>query len=205
MSQIKLLTALAVLLSLGLTACKQPAPPEPQVDLAAEEAARKAAEDARRKAQEDAEAARRKAQEDAEAARRATEEAARREAERRAAEARAALQAAAAQALVDVNFDYNRDEIRRADRLKLQAIAEFMKAFPDARVRIEGHCDERGTIEYNQALGERRAFAARSYLAGLGVSESRFSTISYGKERPKVAGDSERSWFQNRRCEFKLQ
>jgi len=206
MSHIKLMTALAVLLSLGIgTACK---PPEPAVDAAAEAArlkaeedARKAAEDARRAAEE---AARRKAQED-EAARRAAEEAARREAERKAAEARAALQAAAASVLVDINFDYNRDEIRRADRAKLAALAAFMKAYPDVRLIIEGHCDERGTIEYNMALGERRAFAARSYLVGLGVSESFFRTISYGKERPKVGGESEKSWFQNRRCEFKLQ
>jgi len=204
---IKLLTALAVLLSLGVgalsTACKPPQPAESPADVAAEEARKKAEEEARQ-AQEAAEAARKKAEEEA-AARRAAEEAARREAERIAAEARAALQAAADQALVDVNFDYNRDEIRRADRVKLAAIAAFMKAYPNANVIIEGHCDERGTIEYNQALGERRAFAARTYLVGLGVDETRFKTISYGKERPKVTGESEKSWFQNRRCEFKLQ
>jgi peptidoglycan-associated lipoprotein len=80
-----------------------------------------------------------------------------------------------------------------------------MKDFPQASVLIEGHCDERGTIEYNMALGERRAYAVRSYLAGLGVEESRFRTVSFGKERPKVAGQSEKSWFANRRCEFKLQ
>ena len=207
MSHIKLMTALAVLLSLGIgTACKPPAPP---IDTAAEEArlkaeedARKAEEEARRKKAQEEEAARRKAEEDA---RRAVEEAARREAERKAAEARAALQAAADKVLVDINFDYNRDEIRRADRVKLKAIADFMSAYPDVKLTIEGHCDERGTIEYNMALGERRAFAARAYLVGLGVSETRFRTISYGKERPKVSGDSEKSWFQNRRCEFKLQ
>jgi len=200
------MTALAVLLSLGIgTACKPPAPP---VDTAAEEARLKAEEDARRAEEE---AARKKTQEEEaarraeEAARRATEEAARRETERKAAEARATLQAAASQVLLDINFDYNRDEIRRADRAKLVAIAEFLKAYPDARLIIEGHCDERGTIEYNMALGERRAFAARSYLVGLGVSETTLRTISFGKERPKVAGDSEKSWFQNRRCEFKLQ
>jgi len=211
MSHIKLLTALAVLLSLGAgIACKPPAPP---VDVAAEEAKKKAEEEAKKKAEEEAKkkaeeevaAAQKKAQDDAEAARRAAEEAARREAERRAAEARAAMQAAANRVLVDVNFDYNKDEIRRTDRAKLQAIAEFMKAFPEASVLIEGHCDERGTIEYNMALGDRRAFAARSYLVGLGVGEARFRTISYGKERPKVLGESEKSWFQNRRCEFKLQ
>jgi peptidoglycan-associated lipoprotein len=204
MSHIKLLTAVALLLSVGFgTACKPPLPPEEQVDASAEEARRLAEEEARRKAQEEAEAARR-AQEEADALRKAQEDA-RREAERLAAEARAALEAAAALALVDVNFDYNQDSIRRADRLKLQAIADFMKEFPVATVLIEGHCDERGTIEYNQALGERRAYAAQSYLVGLGISEARFTTLSFGKERPKVMGDSERSWFQNRRCEFKLQ
>jgi len=208
MSHIKLMTALAVLLSLGIgTACKPPAPPvdtaaeaklkaeeEAQEKIQAEEAAKKVAEEAaKKKAQEDAEAARvKKIQDDAEAARRAAE---------------AALRAAAAGVLVDINFDYNKDEIRRADRAKLTAIAEFLKAFPNARIIIEGHCDERGTEDYNLALGDRRASAAKSYLVGLGISDSdnRFRLISYGKARPKVPGDSEKSWFQNRRCEFKLQ
>ena len=207
MSNAKLFTTLAVLLTLGFSvAC-----PEPQGPSAAELAdqAAKEAEEARLRAEEEArkaeEAARRAAEEAArraaEEARRAAEEAARREAEA----AREVMRKAAETALIDVNFDYNKADIRRADRNKLEAVAEFMRAFPDARVRIEGHCDERGTIEYNIALGERRAFAVRSYLAGLGISESLFSTISYGKERPKVTGSSEKSWFANRRCEFKLQ
>lgn len=204
MSHLKLFTAMAVLLSIGLgTACKPPKPPESQVDPDAE-ARRLADEEARRKAAEE-EAARRRAQEEADAARRRAEEEARRDAERRAAEAREAMRRAAAEALVDVNFDYDRSDIRTADRVKLQGIADFMRAYPDARVRIEGHCDERGTIEYNMALGERRAYAAREYLVTLGVSSSRFSTISYGKEMPKVTGSNERSYFANRRCEFKLQ
>jgi peptidoglycan-associated lipoprotein len=168
------------------------------------EAARKAAEEAEaaRKAVEEAEAASRRAEEEA---RRLVEQQ-RLEAERRAAEeARQTMLRAAEAALVDINFEYNRSEIRRTDRVKFQAIAEFMKAFPDARVRIEGHCDERGTIEYNMALGERRAFAAKSYLVGLGIDDSRFSTLSFGKEKPKEFGSSERSWLVNRRCEFKLQ
>jgi peptidoglycan-associated lipoprotein len=206
-SNIKLFTILAVLLSLGLgTACVPPQPVD-QGPTAAEleEAARqKAAEEAEavRKAAEEAEAARRRQEE--EARRRAEQE--RLEAERRAAEeARQVMLRAAEAALVDINFDYNRSEIRRADRVKFQAVAEFMKAFPDAKVLIEGHCDERGTIEYNMALGERRAFAARSYLAGLGIDDSRFSTVSFGKERPKEFSSSEKSWLINRRCEFKLQ
>jgi peptidoglycan-associated lipoprotein len=111
---------------------------------------------------------------------------------------------AAEQALQDINFDYNKADILRRDREKFQAIADFMNAFPDARVLIEGHCDERGTIEYNMVLGERRAAAARAYLVNLGVAESRFSTVSFGKERPKAMGSNEKSWAINRRCEFKL-
>jgi peptidoglycan-associated lipoprotein len=206
-SNIKLFTILAVLLSLGLgTACTPPQPVDPgptAAELEAE-AARKAAEEAEaaRKAAEEAEAALRRQEEEA---RRAAEQA-RLEAERRAAEeARQAMLRVAEEALKDINFDYNRSEIRRADRVKFQAIAEFMKAFPDVNVRIESHCDERGTIEYNMALGERRAFAAKSYLAGLGIDESRFSTLSFGKEKPKEFGSSERSWLVNRRCEFKVQ
>jgi peptidoglycan-associated lipoprotein len=198
-SNIKLFTVLAVLLSLGLgVACTPPQPPVDPGPTAAEieaEAVKKAAEDeAARLAAEAAEAARRAEQERLEAERRAAAE-----------EARQRLLRAAEEALLDINFDYNRSEIRRADRIKFQAIAEFMKAFPEANVRIEGHCDERGTIEYNMALGERRAFAARSYLAGLGIEDSRFSTVSFGKEKPKEFGNSERSWLANRRCEFKLQ
>jgi peptidoglycan-associated lipoprotein len=80
-----------------------------------------------------------------------------------------------------------------------------MKAFPDATLRIEGHCDERGTIEYNMTLGEKRAFAAKSYLVSLGVSEYRLNTLSFGKERPLFNSHDEKSWSANRRCEFKLQ
>jgi peptidoglycan-associated lipoprotein len=91
------------------------------------------------------------------------------------------------------------------DKPKLQAIASFMKSFASARIMIEGHCDERGTVEYNLALGDRRAFAAQNYLSGLGVNRDRLGTISYGKEKPKVAGQNEESYLINRRDEFKLQ
>jgi peptidoglycan-associated lipoprotein len=183
-------------------ACKPPAPvtttttddDEARRRAAEEEARRRAAEEEARRQREAEEAARRRAAEEAEAARR-----------RAAEEARAAMLRAAEAALQDVNFDYNRADIRPADRAKFQVIADFMKAYPDAKVRIEGHCDERGTIEYNMVLGERRASAARSYLVGLGIAESNFSTVSFGKERPKAFGSSEASWRVNRRCEFKLQ
>ncbi|HOD32790.1 MAG: Peptidoglycan-associated lipoprotein precursor [Acidobacteria bacterium ADurb.Bin340] len=164
------------------------------------------------KAKSDKEAAEKKAAEEAEAARRRAEEEARRKAEAEAAEAarRAAaekaeaLRRAATAALLDINFDFDQSAIRNADKVKLQAIADFMKAFPDAKVKIEGHCDERGTVEYNLALGDRRAAAAKAYLVSLGVSESRLETTSLGKERPKVEGHNEKSWLANRRCEFKL-
>jgi len=210
MSNVKPLTTLAVLLSLGIlaTACKPPLPPDQQPAAiearrqAEEEAKKKAEEDAKKKAEEDAkkaeEDAKKKAEDDA---RRRAEE----EARRRAEEALTVLRNAAALALVDINFDYNQSDIRRADRAKFQAIAEFMKAFPEASVRIEGHCDERGTVEYNMTLGEKRAQAAKSYLVGLGINDARFSTISFGKELPKYPGHDEKSWFGNRRCEFKLQ
>ena len=115
------------------------------------------------------------------------------------------FQKAASAVLKDINFDFDQSDIRDADKAKLQAIASFMKSFGAAHIMIEGHCDERGTVEYNLALGDRRAFAAQNYLSGLGVSRDRMGTISYGKEKPKVMGQNEESYFINRRDEFKLQ
>ena len=117
----------------------------------------------------------------------------------------AEFQKAASAALKDINFDFDRSDIRDVDKAKLQAIASFMKSFGSARIMIEGHCDERGTVEYNLALGDRRAFAAQNYLSGLGVNRDRLGTISYGKEKPKVMGQNEESYLVNRRDEFKLQ
>ena len=117
----------------------------------------------------------------------------------------AEFQKAASAALKDINFDFDQSDIRDVDKPKLQAIASFMKSFTSARIRIEGHCDERGTVEYNLALGERRAFAAQNYLSGLGVNRDRMGTISYGKEKLKVVGQTEESFLINRRDEFKLQ
>lgn len=117
----------------------------------------------------------------------------------------AEFQNAARLALKDINFDFDRSDVRDVDKPKLQAIASFMKSFASARIMIEGHCDERGTVEYNLALGERRAVTAQNYLAGLGVNRDRLGTISYGKEKPKVTGQNEESYLINRRDEFKLQ
>jgi peptidoglycan-associated lipoprotein len=131
----------------------------------------------------------------------AAEEAARKAA---AAEKAAAFQKAAAAALVTVHFDYDKAEIKEKDRAILQGIADFMKAFPAAKLEIEGHCDERGTNEYNLALGNQRASAALAYLKTLGVDEARFTTISYGKEKPLCTEAKESCWSLNRRGEFKL-
>ena len=77
-----------------------------------------------------------------------------------------------------------------------------MKDNPRTRVIIEGHCDERGTNEYNLALGDRRAFSAKTFLVDLGIDEARISTVSYGEERPLVRGEDEDAWAQNRRAHF---
>lgn len=98
-----------------------------------------------------------------------------------------------------VFFDYDSSVINSEGEATLQRQAEWMKKNKNVSVTIEGHCDERGTREYNLALGERRASAAKSYLVSLGIASSRISTISYGKERPAVVGSDEGSWSQNRR------
>jgi len=104
--------------------------------------------------------------------------------------------------LQTIHFDYDQSEIRAEDREILQANALWMKSNPKWRVRIEAHCDERGTLKYNLALGERRADATRAYLASLGVDSSRMRIVSYGEERPADPGHSEEAWAQNRRAEF---
>jgi peptidoglycan-associated lipoprotein len=97
-------------------------------------------------------------------------------------------------------FDTDRFNIDSADQATLQAQAQWLARYPDKRITIEGHCDERGTRDYNLALGERRANSAKNYLASLGVDASRILTVSYGKERPAAAGSNEQAWAQNRRA-----
>jgi len=104
--------------------------------------------------------------------------------------------------LQTVQFDYNSSSLRADSMDTLRGNAEKIKQFPNAYIQIAGHCDERGTQEYNLALGERRALAVRNYLIQLGVSGDRLVTISYGKEFPVVAGSNEEAWAQNRRAEF---
>jgi peptidoglycan-associated lipoprotein len=100
-----------------------------------------------------------------------------------------------------VLFDYDSARIRPSEESKLEAVAAYLKANPGKLV-VEGHCDERGTAEYNRALGERRAIAARDELVKLGADTSRMSTISYGKDRPADPGHDETAWGKNSRCEF---
>jgi peptidoglycan-associated lipoprotein len=104
--------------------------------------------------------------------------------------------------LGDVYFDFNKDELKPEARERLSKNAEFLKAHPDFQLTLEGHCDERGTNEYNLALGERRAAAARDYVVSLGVAGSRLRTISYGEERPLCSDSNEGCWQLNRRAHF---
>ena len=127
---------------------------------------------------------------DADAARRAEEE------------ARLAREAAYGSIQDMIYFDFDRSDLREDARQTLQSKAEALRQFPDIRIRIEGHADERGTVEYNLALGERRADAARAYLVDLGIDPDRMTTISYGEERPAMDGQNEAAWSQNRRDEF---
>jgi len=103
---------------------------------------------------------------------------------------------------VPVYFDFDRSEIRPDQVAAIEANAEVLKANPDISIRIEGNCDERGTNEYNMALGERRAQSAKRYLENLGIDPSRMTTISYGEERPINHGHDELAWSQNRRDDF---
>lgn len=98
-----------------------------------------------------------------------------------------------------IHFDYNADILTKEARQTLQSNAEWMKNNPKAQVQLEGHCDERGTPEFNLALGDRRARSAQKYLVKFGVDASRISTISFGKERPIDSGHDEIAWAKNRR------
>ena len=103
-----------------------------------------------------------------------------------------------------VYFAYDSSAIQTAERSKLEAVAEYLKTHtsPRTAVKVEGHCDERGTVEYNIALGEKRAEAAKNYLTSLGVAPERVKILSYGKSKPLATGADEASYAQNRRDEF---
>ena len=104
--------------------------------------------------------------------------------------------------LKDIHFDFDKYNIRPGDTEILKENAAFLKNYSKGKIQIEGHCDERGTTEYNLALGERRANSAKKYLLSLGIPADRISSISYGKERPLDPGHNEEAWGKNRRGHF---
>ena len=99
-----------------------------------------------------------------------------------------------------VFFALNSHDLDDDSKSRLQDQASWLKQYSNVAITVEGHCDERGTREYNIALGERRAQSMKNYLIGLGIEAGRISTISYGKERPSVLGSNESAWSQNRRA-----
>ncbi|MGF1628509.1 MAG: peptidoglycan-associated lipoprotein Pal [Kiloniellaceae bacterium] len=101
-----------------------------------------------------------------------------------------------------VFFDFDQFNIRADQRGTVEALAAWLDTNPSVTLTVEGHCDERGTREYNLALGERRANSVRDYLVALGVNPARLSTVSYGEERPAVLGSNDSAWAQNRRGVF---
>ena len=102
----------------------------------------------------------------------------------------------------DILFEFDSASLSVEAQEILRAKAEWLRENPRVRVMIEGHCDERGTNEYNLALGDRRAFSAKSFLVDLGIADSRLTTISYGEERPIDSRSTEDAWAQNRRAHF---
>jgi peptidoglycan-associated lipoprotein len=156
---------------------------------------------------------------DADSARRAQDEAARLAAEderrRRAADSIAAANAAARNAagdaaslrtalLTTVHFELDQSDLRGEDRAILDAKVPILQANPGVMIRVAGHADERGSDEYNLALGQRRAAAVKAYLIQRGIAESRIETVSYGEERPVAQGSDESAFAQNRRAEFEI-
>jgi peptidoglycan-associated lipoprotein len=103
-----------------------------------------------------------------------------------------------------VYFEYDSSQISPSERLKIETVADYMRQNSDVGIIIEGHCDERGSREYNLALGERRALAVRAYLIGLGIDGNRIQTKSYGEENPADFGHDASAWSLNRRGEFIL-
>ncbi len=105
-------------------------------------------------------------------------------------------------ALSDVNFDYDSSDLSDDAKATLSANGAYLLKNMNVSVSVEGHCDERGTVQYNLALGERRATSAKDFLVSYGVAEGRISTISYGKEQPIDPGHDEEAWAKNRRAHF---
>jgi peptidoglycan-associated lipoprotein len=166
-----------------------PTPPETNVDA---EAAARAREDSIRQAEEEAERLRREAEE-------------RMRRERESASERSRMTEELRNTLATlIHFDYDRSDIRSGDAGILDQKVAILVANPNLRIRVSGHCDERGSDEYNLALGNRRANASKQYLVSHGVDAGRIETVSFGEERPIAMGRDEDSWAQNRRSEFEI-
>lgn len=104
----------------------------------------------------------------------------------------------------NVLFDYDSFQIKPSEIAKIEKVAEYLKTNSRTRLVVEGHCDERGSREYNLALGEQRAGAVRAHLVGVGITPERIQTKSYGKEKPANQGHDEKAWNENRRVEFPM-
>ena len=163
-----------------------PPPPPPPPPPQANQDSLRAYQDSVRRAQEAAQA---------EAARLAAERAAAAERERRVAAARATLEEM-------VFFDYDQSTVRDDAATVLRRKVDILRASPQVRLRIEGHADERGSTEYNLALGNRRAEAIRQFLVGFGLSQANFEIVSFGEGRPLEQGQTEAAWARNRRGQF---
>ncbi len=195
MKSVSLLLVLGLSIATVATSCggnPAPATPTPNADSAA--AADRARQDSIAAAQAEAD---RLAREEAERVAR------QREADSLAALSRSSEEVRAMLALM-IHFDYDKSNIRSDDMGALDQKVAILQANPDLRIRVGGHCDERGSDEYNLALGNRRAQAAKQYLVSHGIDAGRIETQSWGEERPMVDGHDESAWSQNRRDEFEV-
>jgi len=178
-----------MVLVLTMAACRrEPPPPPAPTGPTAEELAEMRADSI----------ARARTRQDSIAAANAAAERARAESERLAAAQRTMRTALEAR----IHFDYDRSEILSDSEPVLREKVDILRANPGVRLRIEGHADERGSTEYNLALGSRRAESARQFLSGFGLDADHFATVSFGEERPLVSQSDEEAWAQNRRAEF---
>lgn len=191
MKSVSLLLALGVSAAIVAAACggpkPPPPPPAPAVDTAAEN----------QRIRDSIDAANRAAQEEADRMRQ------QREADSLAALSRASEEVRTSLAAM-IHFDLDKSNIRQDDMATLDQKVAILQANPDLKIRIGGHCDERGSDEYNLALGNRRAQSAKQYLVSHGIDAGRIETQSWGEEKPLVDGHDESAWSQNRRAEFEI-
>jgi len=193
-----LLLAILTTVAVTASACQKPAPevaPTPTVNQDSIDAA------ARARAEAEAARLRREAEERAARERADAEARARAEAEARA---RAALDAARAAFATAIYFDLDKSDLKNEARMALDAKLPILRANPNVRIRISGHADERGSDEYNVALGQRRAASAKRYLVDQGIPADRIDVVSFGEERPAMMGSNEDAWARNRRDEFEI-